>query len=316
MLASDGLFERPGRTPAESSLEVLRVLAEACHGHVPAPDRPRMVEAVTLAALDELLRETGHADDVALLAAQLTAAPAPLQVRVEATQHGSRRARRALAAWLETLAVAVVDRITVQHATGELMDNVVAHAYGPDRGGDLCLDADLGAGGVLTCRVEDGGRWRERPHVGDDERSPLRGLAMAKALVDHLELQPGRDRPGTVALLTQRLTRPARLLTTPGPSPRRPGAEDLEVELVGERVHVRGEVDAGGAGTLRGLLVGATGGGSLPAVVDLAGVTHLGSAAVQVLHDLAGAGSGVRLWAPYGSVAQHVLTLAGLPVDG
>jgi anti-anti-sigma regulatory factor len=88
------------------------------------------------------------------------------------------------------------------------------------------------------------------------------------------------------------------------------------IEVDGDCLRVGGEVDAGAAGTLRGLLVGVTGGGSLPAVVDLADVTHLGSAGVQVLHELAGADSGVRLRAPYGSVAQHVLTLACLPVEG
>ena len=50
--------------------------------------------------------------------------------------------------------------------------------------------------------------------------------------------------------------------------------------------------------------------------VDLSRVTHLGSAGVQVLHELAGEGSGVQLRAPYGSVAQHVLSLAQLPFRG
>jgi anti-anti-sigma regulatory factor len=196
---------------------------------------------------------------------------------------------------------------------------VVAHAYHPDRDGELGLHAQLRGDGSLTCRVQDDGLWREPHSPRAHERSPMRGLAMTKALVDHLELEPGRGADGTVATFTQRLSRPARLLTRPigGPAPTTQRRQQhVEVEQSEDGLVVRGEVDAGGAGTLRGLLLGEMGGGSLPAVVDLAGVTHLGSAGVQVLHVVAGEGSGVRLRAPYGSVAQHVLSLAQLPFEG
>ncbi len=325
VLVSDGLVERPGRTPTESTVEVLQVLTDVCQGRGPVHGRSRTVESATLDGLELLLRETGHDDDVTVLAAQWVSAPVPLRVRVDASHDGSRIARRALVGWLETLEVGVVDRVTIQHAAGELLDNVVAHAYQPGGRGELGLDARLGVDGSLRCRVLDDGRWRERSDRGPEERSPMRGLAMTRALVDHLDLVPGRGEAGTVAAFTQRLTRPARLLTRPvgGPAPA-PGRALLEVELdpdvrveqTAEGLVVSGDVDAGGAGTLRGLLIGAVGGGSLAAEVDLSGVTHLGSAGVQVLHELAGEGSGVTLRAPYGSVAQHVLSLAQLPFEG
>ena len=145
----------------------------------------------------------------------------------------------------------------------------------------------------------------------------MRGLAMTKALVDDLELHKGDAAGGTVAVFGQRFSRPARLLTRATAAPRvQPPPREVEVEEVEDGLVVRGDVDAAGAGTLRGLVFGATGGGSLPAVIDLTDVSHLGSAGVQVLHELTGTGSGVTLRAPYGSVAQHVLTLARLPFEG
>ena len=51
-------------------------------------------------------------------------------------------------------------------------------------------------------------------------------------------------------------------------------------------------------------------------IVDLTDVTHVGSAAVQVLHDvMAMPGAPLLLRAPVGSVAQQVLELARLPYD-
>jgi anti-anti-sigma regulatory factor len=49
--------------------------------------------------------------------------------------------------------------------------------------------------------------------------------------------------------------------------------------------------------------------------VDLGGVTHLASAAVSILHEAVdtSAGAELVLYAPPGSVAQHVLALVALP---
>ena len=321
VLLTDGLVERPGRTPAESTVEVLNVMTDLCQGRGPVRGRARAVDHATLDGLEMLLRETGHHDDVTVLAAQWTTPPPPLHVRVEATDEGSRTARHALVDWLDVLDIGVVDRVTVQHAAGELLDNVVAHAYdGAAAGrGELGLEAALEEGGTLRCRVLDDGTWRERGGHGGADRSPLRGLAMTKALVDEFSVLPGGDSGGTVAELRQRLTRPARLLATANASPARlprthPG--EVSVEQSQDVLRVSGEVDGAAAGTLRAMLVGTIGGGSLPAVVDLSDVTHLGSAGVQVLHELAGMGTQVTLRAPNGSVAQHVLSLVRLPFEG
>ncbi|MGH3263211.1 MAG: STAS domain-containing protein [Trebonia sp.] len=60
-----------------------------------------------------------------------------------------------------------------------------------------------------------------------------------------------------------------------------------------------------------------TRGGTRSVSVDLAEVTHLASAAVQVLYEAASRaareGSELVLYAPAGSVARHVLSLVALP---
>jgi hypothetical protein len=48
-------------------------------------------------------------------------------------------------------------------------------------------------------------------------------------------------------------------------------------------------------------------------LLDLTGVTALASAGVQVLHERLDGSSGLRLLAPVGSPAQHVLDLVRLP---
>ena len=64
-------------------------------------------------------------------------------------------------------------------------------------------------------------------------------------------------------------------------------------------------------------LVQRTRGGQLPLAVDLTGVTHLASAGVAVLHQVAERhrrqGADLRLHAAAGSTAQQVLTLVALP---
>jgi anti-anti-sigma factor len=82
-------------------------------------------------------------------------------------------------------------------------------------------------------------------------------------------------------------------------------------------VRVEGPVDASTAARLQQELVQRTRGGRLPLAVDLTGVTHLASAGVAVLHQVAERhrrqGVDLRLHAAAGSTAQQVLTLVALP---
>jgi anti-anti-sigma factor len=79
---------------------------------------------------------------------------------------------------------------------------------------------------------------------------------------------------------------------------------------------VRGPVDATSAIQLRERLRSATGNGTVSRAVDLSHVTLLASAAVHVLHEAARRSTAhhehLRLLAPRGSTAHHVLELVGL----
>lgn len=77
---------------------------------------------------------------------------------------------------------------------------------------------------------------------------------------------------------------------------------------------VRGALLGGAADELDRALRRRTAAGVVAAVVDLTDVTHLGSAAVRVLHDVITTdGTDVTLVAPYGTTAQHILDLVRLP---
>ena len=79
---------------------------------------------------------------------------------------------------------------------------------------------------------------------------------------------------------------------------------------------VRGPVDLTSADNFRASLRRFSRGGTTDLTVDLSEVTHLGSAGVQVLHEIhALDGAPLHLRAPSGSVAQHVLELVRLPYD-
>jgi hypothetical protein len=97
----------------------------------------------------------------------------------------------------------------------------------------------------------------------------------------------------------------------------------------GRRIHasVQGPVDMTSVSRLGDALTEASRGGALALTIDLSAVTHLASPGVQLLHhhaDAAGAAprpnadspsphpSGLRLIAPPGTIAHHVLTLTGL----
>ncbi len=72
-------------------------------------------------------------------------------------------------------------------------------------------------------------------------------------------------------------------------------------------------MDARSADRLRHELSLQTRGGTVPLVVDLTEVTALESIGVQVLQELQQKSAGLRLVAPMGTPAQHVLDVVQLP---
>ena len=316
LLYTDGLLERPGRSIMEATVELSHVTRQVALGRaVRVGASARRVALVTEQGLELLTRSTGYADDITMLAAQRVSAPEPFSVQAPAEPREVGAVRRKLHQWLAPLDIGAADDIAVQHAVGELVTNAVEHAYrdeSPDAA-SVAVRAELDSAGVLTCTVTDTGHWRER----EPDHRRGRGLAMVQGLVDSLELR--RQESGTTAVFRHRLSRPAHLMTgrhvTSGPAVA--GAQDVpfSADASGDRVTVCGPVDVSSAERLRMVLQRVGSGGLSGITVDLAGVTHLGSAGVQVLHELHGDGTSMTLSAPYGSVAQHVLELVRLPYD-
>ncbi|WP_433781186.1 SpoIIE family protein phosphatase [Actinomycetospora sp. CA-101289] len=347
LVYSDGVLERPGRDPRSSGVELARVAADTAAGRSFAADGESPAERVCTQALELLVRATGHADDITLLATGRREPVADLALTAPAEPRTLAAVRRELRGWLRALGAGEDTVSDVAHAVGELVTNAVEHAYpddGPRRADPdaVRLDATLSPTGVLRLAVHDRGRWldpRLDPDATPRDPGPLpgadrgRGLEMSTALIDALTVDRGPDR-GTTATVEHRLTRPARLLTTVdlfADAPARDADRDDPTLLLvldeppdraheGPRVRVDGPVDAVTADQLHTALVHRTRGGTRPLTVDLTGVTHLGSAGVAAL--FAARRSALRgadgepalvLHAPVGSVADHVLTLVGLP---
>jgi serine phosphatase RsbU (regulator of sigma subunit)/anti-sigma regulatory factor (Ser/Thr protein kinase)/anti-anti-sigma regulatory factor len=315
LLFTDGLTERPGVSPAQSEADIARAATwAAVSGAQSAAPAERRSTRVCERTLDRLIQSAGYNDDITLLAAHRTPAFGPFRISVDRSPDAVRSARDQLDAWLGTLQVAVLDEFAVLHAAGELVTNAIEHAYAEGESPSVAVEmvATLEPDGVLDLTVTDHGCWNDRPPHPDRGR----GLGMVSGLVDLLTID--RTDAGSTARFRKRLTRSAQLLT--GSSPGVLGAADGEVpfgtEVKGGMMKVRGPVDLKSADNFRASLRRFSRGGTAELTVDLAGVTHLGSAGVQVLHEInAMDGAALHLRAPSGSVAQHVLELVRLPYD-
>ncbi|WP_244929133.1 SpoIIE family protein phosphatase [Nocardioides sp. W7] len=315
LLYSDGLVERPGRTPVQNTLDLARVAAETVRLDARAGDRPdeHPVQRLARTAVEQLIAAAGYDDDITLLAAARVRLPEPLEMTVPAFPDTLRAVRQNLGDWLAGLGVGQIDELALQHAVGELVSNSVEHAYEPERSRQeavVSVTARLLPGGVVEIEVADRGTWRRPGPAGGRGR----GLAMASGFSDDLSVS--HDEHGTRAVLRQRPSTPVDLLKGSATAASVP-SEPMELHQDGGVVQVRGALDHRCADELRRRLSHATRGGTIGVVVDLGGVTHLGSAGVQVLYDemipRRSNGAGLVLVAPPGSPAQHVLELVRLP---
>jgi serine phosphatase RsbU (regulator of sigma subunit)/anti-sigma regulatory factor (Ser/Thr protein kinase)/anti-anti-sigma regulatory factor len=195
----------------------------------------------------------------------------------------------------------------------------VSSSAGGDGGPTVAVRVTLTPAGVIEATVTDRGRWRE------PERQPTRGrgLALTAQLVDSLRVEPGTD--GTVAEIRHALVRPARLLDvrqhtapthtrTAGDEPQfrvleQPGGHETDVLL-------EGPLDTTTAFQARQELLRRSRGGTVPMTVDLSAVTHLSSAGVSALHQVAEQHAeqkaALTLRAASGSPAQVVLEMVAL----
>lgn len=321
LLYTDGIVERPGLHPAQGCAELADVAARAAtrwagHDGLPVPQR------VCDETLTRLTRITGYRDDVTLIAAQWHAPAGRVELTLPDIPLAVTTTRVALDGWLAALQVDEHTASAIQHAVGEAVTNAVEHAY-PHRPGTHSVDvrAELTAAGTAEIVVADRGRWRDP--VG--QLYGGLGLTMASELVDDVAIDRGGS--GTTVRLRHRLGRPVTMSTssldTPmGPADDEPfmaaltAVDDPDAVLV-----VRGPIDAAGAVELRDQLRSVTGNGTVSRTVDLSRVTLLASAAVHVLHQACDRSTAqrehLRLLAPRGSAAHHVLEMVGLhPAEG
>ena len=154
--------------------------------------------------LELLTRETGYDDDITLLAAQRRRQAAPFSASLDATLATVPAARDAVSEWLLPLGISGVDDLAVRHAVGELVANAVVHANAgedPPRSHLVDVDAEVDGDGVLACRIHDDGQWVE---LAASASGGL-GLGMVRSMVDHLAIDTHGS--GTTATFRHRLTR-------------------------------------------------------------------------------------------------------------
>ncbi|MGZ4757082.1 MAG: SpoIIE family protein phosphatase [Acidimicrobiia bacterium] len=190
VLYTDGLIERRGE-----SLDVgLSRLAESLR------TAPAGVEDVADTLLRDFLAESAPADDVALLCVGVRGPEATLRLRLPAAPRQLSRMRRATSDWLARVGASETEQREITVAVNEAAANAVEHAYGLIDA-EFVVEADM-VGGVVELAVRDFGQWRNRRSSGERGR----GLNLARALMDSVEVNPGSE--GTVVRLHRRLGRP------------------------------------------------------------------------------------------------------------
>ncbi len=318
LLYSDGLIERPDRPLAASTAEFAVLAATILSGGgLPLDQAGGPIDRLCSQTLELLLRTTGYSDDVTLLAAQRRTPSPPLHLTVGATLQAAAAVRARLREWLSLIGADPTDMVNTVQTVSEFVENAALHAYATEVPDGIVVEAALGSDGKLRASVTDHGQWRLRG--GDTASSGGRGLVIAEAVMSEMQVTHNGD--GTTAAFTQRLTRPARIVTDPHVIPAAiPAADYGFIVAADEPGHliVRGDVDSLSAGTLADRLAVESRGGTAPVTIDLSAVTYLGSAGVSALadaHDQARRnGTDCALIAPPGSPAHHVLSLVALPI--
>ena len=308
---SDGLVQRPGRSPVQNTLDLARIAADVAR----EPGAGRVEQRLCRETVERLTEESGFEDDITVLAAHLVPTPETLEMTVPAFPDTLRAVRQALGEWLTAVGIGQLDELALQHAVGELVSNSVEHAYPPDsprHEAVVTVRAELLPGGVVQIEVSDRGTWQ----APGPSHGRGRGLAMASGFSDELEVT--HDERGTRAVLRQRPSAGVDLLASAGSSGT-PDHAPMQVRQDDGVVEILGALDHRSSDELRRRLSHATRGGTIDVVVDLSGVTLLASSGVQVLFEEMLPGlrpsehPGVRLVAPPGCPAQHVLELVQLP---
>jgi serine phosphatase RsbU (regulator of sigma subunit)/anti-sigma regulatory factor (Ser/Thr protein kinase) len=316
VLFTDGLVERPDRT-WESGLAMLATVAgDAVLGRGLPMDAPTSVPERVCGHTVEIMTRSGHVDDVTMVAVQRRAVPvSPRYAEYPARPDQLEVVRADLRAWLRDQLVSAEDETALTLAVSEAAANSIEHAYRRGTKGTVRVQANLTTKGDALLVVADDGGWRP-PISKAGTRG--RGLAMVAEAVDDFSIDT--ESGGTVVRMHRRLHRPIGEVSGGGVLDLVAGEfRAAPSGPIGARlITVTGPVDLSSVPLLQQEVLRAGRGGELPVTIDLAGVTHLSSSAVQMLHTLSAAGrpGSLRhppvLIAPGGSPAAYVLDLAGL----
>lgn len=316
LLYTDGIIERPQRSPAQATVELLKVAADAAAGRGFQITTPRQqAERVTEQVLEILTRATGHADDITVLAAHRRHPVESFTRTGPATAGTVAQLRDDLDGWLRALDPETVVLIAIGTAVLELTSNVVEHAYSHDATGELAVTATLTPDGYLEISVRDHGRWKSTPPSAESSVDALagrgRGLGLAGALTDELSFEQSAN--GTTATARLALTKPTTMVAG---QPRPVEPAEYRGQLVGQTLLVSGPLDISTAREFDHALRDAARHTTSPLDIDLSDVTHLASAGIQVLAAALSRAEAsdhhLVLIAPAGSPAQHILALTNL----
>jgi anti-anti-sigma factor len=316
LLYTDGLVEGPD-LPLREGLDLLRGVAAGAR----ARGTPSMMAAAAPERVCELTVERmtrkGHTDDVTLLAVQCTGTrPEPFEAELPACPGILSPLRTQLDDWLITRGGSDEDMLAIRFAVLEAVSNVIEHAYPEHHPESVRVEGLHDDAGRICMTVSDTGRWVPppvRPNRGD------RGFALIRSCMDTVEID--RTATGTSVLMDRSLSRRP-VVGFDSVSPQRVAVSSeagFRVDIVegsSPHVAVHGPIDLPSAADLHRRLQEASRGGVLPLTIDLTGVSHLASAGVQLLYQLAeqmaADGCRLRLIAPTGTAAHQVLSLTAL----
>ncbi len=131
LLYTDGIVERPGVPATTGTVELSQTAAAAAADDLmPVFTLPSAVDRVTAQTLERLTRATGSVDDITLLAIQPTDVLPDLHVHTQLNRAGIPAVRAQLRGWLGTDRAAEHAVNQLDEILGELLENVVEHAYG------------------------------------------------------------------------------------------------------------------------------------------------------------------------------------------
>ncbi|MGW5263236.1 SpoIIE family protein phosphatase [Microbispora sp. NPDC004025] len=176
LLYTDGLVERR-RSPLTAGIDQASAAVQ--------DGRSAPIEDLATQVMTRMAPDTGYNDDVALL---LYRQPAPLDVAFPAESSQLAPVRTALRDWLNRcdITASMVQNVLV--AAGEACANAIEHGHRDSPGRTVRLRA-VATAADLYLTVTDSGRWKPPQPEANTHRG--RGVALMRALMQHVTIQPG-----------------------------------------------------------------------------------------------------------------------------